>query len=247
MSNYVLVGAGGTGSHLFRPLCMYLDAYEQDRDPEWLIHVWDGDHVENNNLARQIFEPSEIQMNKARALAGRMDARHVQAHDQFLSPDSIQAGIQDGDIVIIAADNFFVRKLIEDHARTLDNVTIINGGNEDISGSVQIYVRAEGKDITPRLSHLHPEITNAHDHDRSQLSCAQIAELPGGEQTILANLTSATLILAAIWRHHQELTTKPNPDNHGYIPWTEIQFDHREGTFVPWDVRTTRNWSSTPA
>lgn len=244
MSTYVLVGAGGTGSHLTPALLRYLDGYEAERDPHWQVVIIDGDHVEHRNLARQLFVPEVTGANKATALFTQNPtfAEHVQPKDEFLGPDNISRYILDGDIVLIAADNMFVRKLIEDHVRTLNDSVVINGGNESISGSVQLYVREGGKDITPRLSHLHPEFARK-DGDRSALSCAQIAELPGGEQTVLANMTSATMMLAALWRYHKELHLKPKAAEKDAINWTEFQFDHLTAEYYGWDVRTTKGWA----
>lgn len=241
--NYVLVGAGGTGSHLCHVLYKYLLA-RQSEDPDWMLYIIDGDHVTAGNTTRQNFDTEDIDKNKAEALAERLnDPIHVQAIPKYLGNENIEDYMKDDDIVLIGADNYWVRKLIHERALELDNSVVINGGNEMNSGSVQLFIRDEGKNITPSIAHLHPEITDAQPTtDRSLMSCAQIAELPGGEQTILANMTSATFMLAALWRFHQGyymLTDAPEP---GHVRWTQVQFDHHEGTYVPWDVRNTKNW-----
>lgn len=238
--NYVLIGAGGTGSHLFPALYRYLKSRE-DEDPNWTIHIYDGDEVEEKNLLRQIFDEGDLFRNKADALGSKArDVDHVFTYPTFLGADDLQRAIRSGDIVLIAADNMFIRARVEEHVKLLDNAVIINGGNEDISGSVQLWIREGGKDITPPISWLHPEITNTRDEDRSAMSCAEVAMLPGGGQTVLANATAAVFMLAALWRFHQDKhkdETKP-----GIVPWTEVQFDHGRGTMMPWDVRPTKGW-----
>jgi molybdopterin/thiamine biosynthesis adenylyltransferase len=239
MTAYVLVGAGGTGSYLFNALHRYLKSV----GGEWTLHIYDGDEVQANNLERQNFEAGDLFQNKATALAKRgLDSEHLFAYPQFLGPDSLPKAIQDGDVVLIAADNMFIRARIQEHANTLENVVVINGGNEEISGSVQLWIREKGKNVTPPLSHLHNEITNTNDADRSGMSCADIAALPGGGQTVLANTTAATLMLAALWRYHQN--KHKDKEAPGVIPWTEIQFDHSAGTVTPWDVRPTKGWQA---
>lgn len=243
--NYVLVGAGGTGSHLCNTLYKYLKAREQE-DPDWMLYIIDGDHVTVGNISRQNFRVGDIDKNKAEALFDRInDPEHVQAIPKYLGEEDIEQYVADGDVVLIGADNYWVRKLIHERAIELDNITVINGGNEMNSGSVQLFIRENGVNITPSIAHLHPEITDAQPTtDRSVMSCAQIAELPGGEQTILANMTSAVFMLAALWRFHAGYyfgapTTEP-----GHVGWTQVQFDHHEGTYVPWDVRNTKNWET---
>jgi hypothetical protein len=241
MNNYVMVGAGGTGTHLLRPLYMYLSSYHLPAD--WMLFVLDGDVVEDKNLLRQSFAPGDITFNKALAAARMLqDDFHVRPFPEYLSEENIARFIKSGDTVFICADNFTVRKRIEDHARTLDNITIINGGNEKWDGSVQLWVREKGKDVTPRIGYLHPEIAIAIGEDRAEMTCQQAAALPGGEQTLVANLTSATWMLTALWRKHTNghvLSRKQEP---GPLSWTEVQFDALHGTVEHIDQRMSSHW-----
>ena len=192
--------------------------------------MWDGDHVEQSNLTRQVFYPHEIGNNKAQVFHDRFP-RSVRAHEEFIGPDNIEKAVQNEDIVLICADNMFVRKLVNDRAKELDTITIINGGNELHTGSVQTFVKIGNKRVTPELEWLSPELL-IEDEDRSALSCDQLAMLPGGEQTIIANMTTASLMLAALWRVDQAVY---NEDKQ----WTKVTFDHRIGTFQTSDVRLT--------
>lgn len=240
MSTYVLVGAGGTGSWLVPPLLAYLAGHEEKLDPNWQLLLLDGDTVESKNLERQNFSPETVGMNKAEALHAMYNSAHTQPKAEYLGADNITKYILDNDIVLIGADNMHVRRLIESHVKTLNDAVVINGGNEAISGSVQLYIRQGGKDMTPTLSHLHPEFTHK-DADRSKLSCAEIAKLPGGEQTVLANATSAVMMLAALYRYHRGIWQESDPER---TNWTEFQFDHKTGEYYGWDVRTTKGWQA---
>lgn len=243
MNNYIVIGAGGTGTHLLRPLHAYLTAHHQTDD--WMLFIVDGDVVEEKNLARQLFTPATITLNKAVAAAGALnDIPHVAAHEEYVSEENIGRFVQNGDTVFICADNFTVRRRIEDHARTLDNVIIINGGNEKWDGSVQLWVREEGNDITPRIGYLHPEIAVGMGEDRAEMTCIQAAALPGGEQTLIANMTAATWMLTALWRYHEGLAYMPLDNNPGPKTWTEVQFDARNGTVEHIDQRLSAHWSN---
>lgn len=237
---YIMVGAGGTASHLYHALYMYLKSRE-DVEPNWELHIYDGDEVMTNNLERQVFTREDLGKNKAIALVeSTPDTDHLFAYDRFLGADELPKVIQDGDTVLIMVDNMFIRARIEEHCKTLKDVSVINAGNELISGSVQLWVREKGKNLTPPLSYLHPEITNTMDADRSAMSCADIAKLPGGGQTVLANMSAAALSLAALYRlHEKRYATEKGKGN---TPWTEVQFDHKLGTIMPWDVRTVEGW-----
>ena len=220
---YMLLGAGGTGSILYPLLRAYLRAYHRNMGNEWSIFVADGDEIEPHNLDRQLFEGRYVMGNKAEALLEQYPTEQATPVAKYLGEEDIRKGIRDGDIVLIAVDNFPVRSHIENHAKTLDNAVVINGGNEMYHGTTQIWVRKDGQDITPPLSEGHPEIHRPGD-DRAEMSCQAIAELPGGEQTIVANAASAGWMLRALTAVHsfRDVATP--------IPFHTLYWDTRLGT-----------------
>jgi molybdopterin/thiamine biosynthesis adenylyltransferase len=244
MNNFVMIGAGGTGTHLLRPLTAYLRASHPEGD--WLLHVVDGDTVEAKNLERQLFTPGAVTLNKAAAAVSEMaDDGHIRAITDYLSETNMATVIQENDTVLICVDNFTVRKRIEDHCLTLTNVTVINGGNEKWSGSVQIWVREGGENKTPRISYMHPEVAVKIGDDRAEMTCAQAAALPGGEQTLIANAMTATWMLTALWRtmhHRHELTKRQHPSE---ATWTELQFDFMKPYVEHIDHRLSKFWNKT--
>lgn len=217
--NYILVGAGGTGSYLYPGLIRALEAYYSDKEEDHTITIIDGKEVAASKLLRQAFFGRFAGINKAEALRDQYesDPKVIIAVPAYLDDKNIK-GIGEGSVVLIAADNFPVRARIEKHASKLKNVTVINGGNEMTDGTLQIYMRRGGKDITPKLSQGHPEILSEDGRDPAALSCQQIAELPSGEQTIVANMMSATAILNAIrllheWEESKGKTEWPSKAN----------------------------------
>ena len=197
MNTYWMIGAGGTGSILYQPLLRMLRTHHGG-DEGWILAVMDGDQIEAKNLERQMFSAAAISENKARALVATMPDPNVRAIAEFLDDDGAKRRIQDGDVVLICADNYQVRARIEDRAMELDNILVINGGNERHDGSVQIFERYHGINTNPPLSWEHDEIRSASSPDPTELSCLQRASMPGGEQTIVANMMSATLMLNAL-------------------------------------------------
>jgi len=226
-----MVGAGGTASHLIHPLFQYALM----PNPESTLHIYDEDKVEDKNLSRQLFWPTDIGKNKVDALAERFNTHQVVPHSEYIGlNDSAvppRAAVQNGDTVFICADNMFVRGLINEHAKTLDDVIIINGGNEEHTGSVQVFMRQKGKNITPSLDFNSPEFSNHEDPDISELSCAEIANLPGGEQTVIANFSVAALMLQALHRVWNSAY------GNGDTQWTKQTFDFQTGTVQTSDVR----------
>ena len=234
MKTYIQIGAGGTGTHLIGPILAYLDTYHRNRNEEWQYVVVDGDNFDAKNAERQLFESGMTGSNKAQAMATMYNRYPVLAVPRFIGRDDLPEMMSEGDTVIICADNHSIRALVEERALQMQNVVVINGGNEMHDGNVQLWVREGGENKTPRLSYLHPEIRFESEEDRSAMSCQQAAQLPGGGQLILANQQSASWMLAALWRYHEGVWRSG---------WTELQFDLLAGTVHHIDMRERRNWA----
>lgn len=69
----ILVGCGGTGSHLAQSLAR-LAVHAQAAGQQVELIFIDGDTVELKNVGRQLFSTADIGMNKAQALAARFSA-----------------------------------------------------------------------------------------------------------------------------------------------------------------------------
>jgi hypothetical protein len=136
-----------------------------------------------------------------------------------------------------------VRKRIEERALQLADVTVINAGNERYDGSVQLWVRAKDRNVTPRIGYLHPEIAVQLGEDRAEMTCQQAAALPGGEQTIIANLQAATWMLTALWRRDIEASMLGPEGEPSHRSWTELQFDALNGTVEHIDQRISSHWN----
>lgn len=237
MQTYFMVGAGGTGSHILPTLLPYLKAYHANKGDEYQVVIADGDLFETKNLARQIFQENLTGVNKAEAMVEMYKGHPIIAIPRFIGKDDIEKMIQDGDIVLICADNFSVRHTIAMHVKDLPNVVVINGGNERDDGSVQLHVREGGENKTPSILYGHAEIAFIAADDRAAMTCAVAAQLPGGEQTILANNTSAAYMMQALARYHSGAWK---------TGWTELNFDTVTGEVIRTDMRERRAWDNYP-
>ncbi len=233
MQTYFMVGAGGTGTHLLPALLTYLRYHHLAGT--YQIVVADGDIFEPKNLDRQVFEPGLTTVNKAEAMLLMHPGHPMIAVSRYIGKADIETMIQDGDCVLICADNYSVRSLITDHVRTLPNAVVINAGNELFDGSVQLWVRHDGENLTPSIKYGHPEIAFKDENDRAAMDCTTLAQLPGGGQTLVANMTAATFMLVALQRWHSGIYQDGG--------WTELQFDLQAGQIDHINMRERRNWA----
>ena len=197
----IVVGTGGTGSFLLPPLMRYLNSKKSTAE---IVFV-DGDKYDQGNVNRQEFAHSRIGVNKARAqldvYAQKFPQLEIVAISEYLGDRNVAKIIPEHSVVFCCVDNHVARSVISRHCQRLDNVLLISGGNEETDGNVQAFCRVDGKSLNEPIEKLHPEILTRNDGDRSEMSCEQLAALPGGGQVIFANLFSATLMCAMFFTY----------------------------------------------
>jgi len=171
--NLIIVGIGGIGSHLLLPLLQYLSVKNRFDD----VVLVDGDKYESKNTARQVVP--EVGKNKALATTlyyqEMFPNLNVIPNLTYINKSNVSQCINDDDVVLVCVDNNETRALIEEYAITLDNITIISGGNELFDGNVIIMQRKNGKPTTSTISEIHPEIKKSEDHPEA-LSCEALAQ-----------------------------------------------------------------------
>jgi molybdopterin/thiamine biosynthesis adenylyltransferase len=189
------IGIGGIGCALLPFLCRYLQ-YSGERARLTLI---DGDHFQRPNAARQAFahlgNKAEV---KVRELAQEFEALAFRAAPEYVTEENVARLLREGDIIFLMVDNHTSRNLVSNHAATLPEVTLISGGNDYEDGNVQVYLRRQGRDLTPSLTRYHPEIASPQDQNPATLSCEELLAA-GAPQLLFANLMVATLMLNAFY------------------------------------------------
>ena len=129
-------------------------------------------------------------------------------------------------------DNHATRKLVSDHCRRLRDVVLISGGNDGVEtdsagrqlrgtyGNCQVFLRRDGRDLSPALTRYHPEIAQPEDRLPTAKNCTEmIASVP---QVLFANLQAAAAMLNAFWLHAC-----------GTLHYSELTFDIAEGRMQP--------------
>ena len=232
---YIMIGAGGTGTHFIGATLAYLETFHKDRNEDWQFVVIDGDNFDTGNLERQLFQPGFVSSNKAEAMAQMYNRYPMVAVPKFIGKVDLDLMFTENDTVFICADNHSIRALVQERALELQTCVVINAGNELHDGNVQLWVRQNGENLTPKLTYMHPEIIYTAADDRAPMDCMTAARLPGGGQLILANQQAASWMLTALWRYHTGKWTEG---------WTELQFDLELGTVHHLNMRERRNWAT---
>ena len=192
----VLVGLGGIGSQLVPSLVRYLAFRPEPRPTLVLV---DGDAYEPSNRTRKVFAESAIGTNKAEALAeAYRGGLTVQAVADYLTEANVAAVIRDGDLVLLAVDNHWTRFVVDRHLATLDEVTLISGGNDETDGNVQLVRRRNGEFVDGGLAEIHGEIGRATEAEfAARNGCErQVEERP---QLVVTNLMVASAMLNCLW------------------------------------------------
>lgn len=235
---YLVVGAGGTGGWLLAGLARMVEY----KSPGSLVVIIDGDNYEPKNAERQEFKTIG---NKAEVKAEELqpsfpntylvgDPRWVvteipkgKEDDEETKMVSAAELLNDGDVVFAMVDNFAARKALFDAARSVDNIDVFTGGNDDgLFGSVYHYVRRDGADVTDHPATVHTELENPPDRNPGELSCQERAEIEGSTQTIAANMGVAAYLLGRV--HKTIFEEKEDRE-------CEINFDLGLGRALPED------------
>ncbi len=194
------IGIGGIGCALLPFLCRYLQ-YSGEKARLTLI---DGDRFERANAARQSFSrlgnKAEV---KAQELAQEFENLSLRAVPEFVTGENVSRLLKEGEVIFLMVDNHASRKLVSDHAATLAEITLISGGNDFVDGNVQVYLRRQGRDLTPSLSRYHPEIAQPQDRNPGELSCEELMAA-GAPQLLFTNLMVASLMLNAFYAWSQD-------------------------------------------
>jgi molybdopterin/thiamine biosynthesis adenylyltransferase len=191
----VLVGLGGIGSQLLPSLVRYL-AFRPEPRP--LLVLVDGDAYEPGNRTRQVFPESAIGSNKAEALAEVYRGLTVQGVGDSLTEANVAEVIRDGDAVLLAVDNHWTRFVVDRHLATLDDVTLISGGNDETDGNVQLVRRRGGEFVAGCWAEIPVEIGRATEAEfAARNGCErQVEERP---QLVVTNLMVASAMLNCLW------------------------------------------------
>lgn len=169
-----IIGLGGIGSILVNTLSRFLST-NKSFDSIY-VNLVDGDDYEIKNNERQEFvgygNKAEIKKKELMIKFTNITYNDI---PYFIDSNNIKNIIKENSIIFVGVDNHKTRKLISDFAKTLNNITIISGGNELTDGNIQIFIRKNGENITPSLTDYHPEIKDPMDKSPDEMSCEELS------------------------------------------------------------------------
>lgn len=193
----VVIGLGGVGTILIERLSRYLNYSVKDRSELVLV---DGDDYEFKNYERQEFieigKKAEI---KSQEIKFRFPELIVEEIPYFIDTTNIDRVIKENDFVFLCVDNHKTRNIVSKFCKMLKNIVVISGGNEFTDGNIQIYIRKEGKDITPSLGEYHPEIENPQDKLPNEMSCEELSQT--APQLYFTNAWVALMMCTAFYNY----------------------------------------------
>lgn len=206
--NIVIVGAGGTGSHLISRLAQFVASLDKDKTGTKSVNVSiiDGDTVSVRNLERQNFCEFDVLQNKADVMVSAVrDAYHLEwtSYGRFVNSVEdlvrIFCGNSDKDcldILIGCCDNHRCRQVMEEWFAAQKDGIYIDAANEFSVGEVVIGVRAGGKTISPSRKYYFPDIMTDTGISKSEQSCGAVNM--SAPQHIATNCMSANTVLAVV-------------------------------------------------
>lgn len=211
-----IIGLGGIGSNLAGFLARYLNYLQLEENIS--VALIDGDEYEEKNKERQTFRNTG---NKAMITATNLAEtfRNVTFHGmaEYITLDNVEYFLEEGEIIFLAVDNHQTRKIVAYQCSSMKNVILISGGNELEDGNVLIHIRRGGKEITPPITYLHPEIEEPKDKLPMELSCEERAR--SEPQLFFTNLDAA-IIMCLVFRRIIECK-----EDFSQFPYTEVYFD----------------------
>jgi hypothetical protein len=221
----VCIGLGGIGLWLVDAVATFLQGLlhaDQGDDAVQLLLV-DGDEFKPENSYRMDVPDYG---NKAEVVGQRLldrwaDTRLVvRWRKVFVNEENVAQLIQDGDVVLLACDNHKTRHIVNRHCSgsNFQNIVLISGGNDGVEdglrgtfGSVLVYWRREGRDLTAPIDRFHPEIAHPTDEAPHQVGCVEMAA-SGVPQLSLVNLAVASSMASALLRLLMPVPNEPMYD-----------------------------------
>lgn len=211
----VIIGLGGIGSLLTSFLAKEVAFSATLKDIE--IVFIDGDNYEAKNAVRQHVgglrnKAEQTQANYEetypfvtfKAVKAYIGEESKFDQGKFVLPAATL--IQENDWVFGCVDNNRTRLIVSKRMQELQNAVLIDGGNELTDGSVQIFIRHEGKNLTPPIEKYQPSIKEPTDKAPYQLSCEALAAT-GSTQILAANATASLVMFLSMRRLLEPVNT----------------------------------------
>lgn len=194
--NLLLVGVGGTGSHVLTGLArLHLTMLGLGHPGGLYVEAIDPDVVEPHNVGRQLFYPGDVGMGKANVAVNRLNL----AYGLNWGARTMKiSGSPNTDILISCVDSRKSRKSLLDCIKSLDrqcrSMYVIDCGNTADKGQVLLgeFGRKNG---IPLPYSVYPELVEGEDDDAPSCSLVDSIE----SQSLFINQIVSVYCMKMLW------------------------------------------------
>ena len=197
--NVIVIGAGGTGTYFLKEFSRFLCGKNKMINS---YTIFDGDVVEEKNLARQAFCEDDIGFNKAVVMADALyssfDVRW-DAYSAYLTELSQLTALEKKNtipLIVGCVDNHGCRMLLEQYFDECDNICYLDSANEFSAGEVIFSYKVNGKVLSPTRSHYFPKIKESDVRNRTEISCEELNNV--APQHIATNMCAGNILLKEV-------------------------------------------------
>lgn len=192
---FIVIGVGGIGGAVARDLPKLLI-----KSPHRIVLI-DGDVVEQKNTVRQPYQKQDVGLNKARALAKKINSFYpvnCQFVDKFITDKELDVLLKKYDgylpVFIGCVDNDATRKIIEKTFMNCENAAYIDGANSEYDGNIYFSKIIEKTKFGPVRSDAY---TLSDDVNPGVVGCEE--QLSNGQtQFFITNNKVASIMLEKI-------------------------------------------------
>ena len=203
---FFVIGSGGTGTFFLKEISRYFASGVHGEDLAELF-IFDGDTVEDKNLARQAFAEEDIGINKAVVMADVLNASFgtkwcsigeyltdkeqlkklipFPGHNEVIIP-----------VIIGCVDNHGCRLLLEELFDELDNVCYLDSANEFHAGESVFAYKLAGTVVSPCRSSYFPEIKDGDKRNRTEMSCEELNNV--APQHVVTNMLAGQVLFSEV-------------------------------------------------
>lgn len=235
----VVVGAGGTGSHVLVGLAQLHHAMLALGHPGGLeVAVLDADTVSASNVGRQMFFPSDVGRNKASVLIQRINMAMGLNWEAEESRFDDETNLHDTDLIVGCVDNRATRKAIA-HKYPWRPIYWLDMGNTQHGGQIVLGQIGQQKEL-PHIGDLFPETLDASlDALDDTPSCSMVESLE--KQSLFINRAMALYglnLLAELFRFGQIdyhgvfvnlKSARTTPIKVDPVVWERMGYEQQEG------------------
>lgn len=196
--NFIVVGAGGTGSQIITGLASMAHAIHAMTDKRFRVTAYDPDTVSANNIGRQPYFPADIGRHKTDCLISRINMAY--GLDFQSMPVRFDGSIRTRhfrssmDVLISCVDSVASRQVIAMKAQDYDYW--LDLGNSSHTGQ-WVLGSTSGKPELPMPDELLPELTDPSKETPDEPSCSMAESL--SKQSLFINKALTSQALACLW------------------------------------------------